>query len=90
VQTTFGGVCGAKKGGLALHFGLESALFNNDLINRPFLLTPIVDISNNKNSFIKDEYMMKRQNHLFISKTDCRHLFANINHPSPFLPYKSV
>ncbi|WP_426207132.1 cellulose synthase subunit BcsC-related outer membrane protein [Providencia sp. PROV272] len=25
VQTTFGGVCGAKKGGLALHFGLESA-----------------------------------------------------------------
>ena len=26
VQTTFGGVCGAKKGGLALHFGLESAV----------------------------------------------------------------
>ena len=25
VQTTFGGVCGAKKGGLALHFELESA-----------------------------------------------------------------
>ncbi|MEX9821992.1 hypothetical protein, partial [Providencia vermicola] len=24
-QTTFGGVCGAKKDGLALHFGLESA-----------------------------------------------------------------
>ncbi|MEX9940289.1 hypothetical protein AB7Z36_08315, partial [Providencia rettgeri] len=28
VQTTFGGVCGAKKGGLALHFGLESALLS--------------------------------------------------------------
>ena len=30
VQTTFGGVCGAKKGGLALHFGLESADFAFD------------------------------------------------------------
>ncbi|MEY0133865.1 hypothetical protein AB7V66_22065, partial [Providencia rettgeri] len=29
VQTTFGGVCGAKKDGLALHFGLESALFED-------------------------------------------------------------
>ncbi|MGC5906419.1 hypothetical protein VU602_20435, partial [Providencia stuartii] len=30
VQTTFGGVCGAKKGGLALHFGLESANRRNN------------------------------------------------------------
>lgn len=26
VQTTLGGVCRAKKGGLALHFGVESAV----------------------------------------------------------------
>ncbi|MEX9819325.1 hypothetical protein, partial [Providencia vermicola] len=37
VQTTFGGVCGAKKDGLALHFGLESAFiklansYSNDI-----------------------------------------------------------
>ncbi|MEX9996432.1 DUF2971 domain-containing protein, partial [Providencia vermicola] len=32
-QTTFGGVCGAKKGGLALHFGLESAkTFTDELL----------------------------------------------------------
>lgn len=38
VQTTFGGVCGAKKDGLALHFGLESA----SLVFIKFFITSIL------------------------------------------------
>lgn len=47
VQTTFGGVCGAKKDGLALHFGLESAKTKNqnDFFDE---LKKIINITNKK------------------------------------------
>ncbi|MEX9756125.1 hypothetical protein AB7W88_19260, partial [Providencia vermicola] len=50
VQTTFGGVCGAKKGGLALHFGLESA----DNQSAGMMVAPFSDIKYQINQEAKD------------------------------------